>query len=64
MTNDEYQHVIHKLQLLITETQATLKRFEETGMDMHMHEDYNKLLDVLDAAIKQQREYTLGMLHR
>tara|TARA_R110001599_G_scaffold227036_6_gene426124 strand:- start:208 stop:402 length:195 start_codon:yes stop_codon:yes gene_type:complete len=62
MTNDEYQHVIDKLQLLITETQATLKRFEETGMDTHMRDDYDKLLDVLDAAIKQQREYTQGML--
>ncbi len=62
MTNDEYQHVIDKLQLLITETQGTLKRFEETGMDRHMQEDYSKLLDVLDAAIKQQREYTQRML--
>ncbi|QGQ71485.1 hypothetical protein [Halomonas sp. PA16-9] len=62
MKNDEYQQVIDKLQLLISETQTTLKRFEETGMDTHMQDDYDKLLDVLDAAIKQQREHTQGML--
>ncbi|MBR2514864.1 MAG: hypothetical protein IKE45_12820 [Halomonas sp.] len=62
MTNDEQQHVIDELQALINDTQATLKRFEDTGMDEQMLEDYDKLLEVLDNAIKQQREHTLAML--
>lgn len=62
MNNDEYQRVIDELQVLIDDTQATLKRFEETGMDTHMQDDYSKLLDVLDNAVKQQREHTIAML--
>lgn len=62
MTNDEQQHVIDELQALINDTQATLKRFEDTSMDEQMPEDYGKLLEVLDNAVKQQREHTLAML--
>lgn len=62
MDNDECQHVIDELQVLIDDTQATLKRFEETGMDAHMQTDYDKLMDVLDSAVKQQREHTITML--
>lgn len=62
MTNGEYQYVIDKLQSLITETQAMLKRFEETGMETQMSDDYDKLLAVLDNAVKQQREHTIAML--
>lgn len=62
MDEPSYQRVIDELQTLIDDTQATLKRFEETGMDEQMTEDYDKLLEVLDNAIKQQREHTLAML--
>lgn len=41
---------------------AMLKRFEESGMDGDMPEDYEKLLASLDDAVNQQREHTRVML--
>ena len=63
MTPDDLQRVIDELQTLIDETQQTLTRFEATGMDEELAEDYEKLLTILDDAIKQQREHTKGLLH-
>ncbi len=62
MTEHDYQRIIDALQDLIDETQSTLERFETAGMDEKMSEDYEKLLDILDQAVKQQREHTLAML--
>ncbi|TMU28853.1 hypothetical protein E0L35_01665 [Halomonas sp. ATBC28] len=62
MTSEEYEHVIDELQTVIDETQATLKRFEKTGMNDGMPGDYETLLAILDDAVKQQREYTQAML--
>ncbi len=62
MTNEEQQHVIDELQTVIADTQATLQRFEDTGMDKEMPKDYEKLQDILDGAVKRQREHTRVML--
>ena len=62
MSPEERQHVINELQKVIDDTQATLSRFEATGMEDEMHEDYDKLLGILDDAVKQQREHTKVML--
>lgn len=62
MTSDYHQHVINELQKVIDDTQATLTRFEEAGMDEEMPADYEKLLRILDEAIKQQRAHTKGVL--
>lgn len=62
MTADEHKRVIDELQALIDDTLQTLKRFEATGMDKQMAEDYEKLLDILDGAVKQQRDHTQQML--
>lgn len=62
MTADEYQRVIDELQALIDDTLQTLKRFEAAGMDKQMAEDYEKLLDILDSAVKQQREHPQRVL--
>ena len=62
MTDDECQHVINELQQVIDDNQATLSRFEATGMEDEMREDYEKLLGMLDDAVKQQREHTRVML--
>ncbi|MGM0832332.1 MAG: hypothetical protein ACQEUK_05795 [Pseudomonadota bacterium] len=62
MTNEEQQHVIDELQTVIADTQATLQRFEDTGMDKEMPRDYEKLLDIVDWAIKQQRAHTKELL--
>ena len=62
MNEADYRRVIDALQARIDETQSTLERFETTGMDEKMPEDYDRLLAILDDAVKQQREHTLAML--
>lgn len=62
MTPDEYQRVIGELQVVIDDTQHTIDRFEATGMDEQMPEGYEKLLDILDDAVTQQREHVMAML--
>lgn len=62
MTEAEHQQVIDELQGVIDDTQHTIDRFEATGMDEQMPEDYGKLLDILDDAVKQQREHVMVML--
>lgn len=62
MTDEEQQQVIDELQKVIDETQQTIGRFEATDMDEQMPEDYEKLLAMLDDAVKQQREQTRLML--
>lgn len=63
MNEADYQRVIDALQELIDETQSTLERFETSGMDEKMSEDYDRLLAILDDAVKQQRAHTLAMLN-
>ncbi|WP_447044418.1 hypothetical protein [Vreelandella sp. H-I2] len=62
MKATEHQEVIEKLEALIRETQATIDRIEIYGLNNTMPDDYQALLDILDNAIKQQREHTLAML--
>jgi flagellar biosynthesis chaperone FliJ len=62
MDEHHHQRVIDELQPLIDDTQATLQRFEKTGMDKTMPADYEQLLAILDGAVKQQREHTQAML--
>lgn len=62
MNEADYQRVIDELQAVIDDTQQTIDRFETTGMDEQMPEDYDKLLTILDVSVKQQREHTLQML--
>jgi len=62
LNNSQHLLTIDKLQLLIDGTQATLACFEQKGMDIEMADDYVKLQDILDDAIKQQREHTKAML--
>lgn len=62
MTSYENQRVIDELQEVIDDTQHILDRFEAIDMGKRMPEDYDKLLAILDDAVKQQREHTLAML--
>lgn len=62
MRSGEHQQVIDELQGVIDDTQYTIDRFEATGMDEQMPEDYDKLLDILDDAVKQQREHVMALL--
>ena len=62
MTPDEHQQVIDELQGVIDDTQHTIERFEATGMDEQVLEDYDKLLGILDGAVKQPRVHVMAML--
>lgn len=62
MTPGEHHQVIDELQVVINDTQHTIDRFEATGMDDQVPEDYEKLLEILDDAVTQQREQTMAML--
>lgn len=62
MTVVDHQRVIDELQAVIDDTQHTLERFEAAGMDRDMPGDYDKLLAILDRAVKDQRRHTLAML--
>ncbi|MGP5311014.1 hypothetical protein [Vreelandella alkaliphila] len=62
MNVDEHQRVIDELQTVVADTQATLTRFEDSGMDKEMFADYEKLLTILDDTVKQQREHTRVVL--
>ncbi|BBI53441.1 hypothetical protein HORIV_58620 [Vreelandella olivaria] len=63
MQPDEHEHVIQELETLIRDTQTTIDRIETYGLNDTMPDDYQALLDILDTAIKQQREHTLVMLN-
>lgn len=62
MKSGEIQQLINELQGVIDDTQKTINRFEEAGMDEQMPEDYDKLLEILGDAVTQQIEHTLAML--
>ena len=62
MTEAEHRQVIDELQTVIDDTQQTIGRFEATGMQEEMAEDYEKLLAIVDDAVTQQREHTMAML--
>ncbi|WP_172119007.1 hypothetical protein [Halomonas hibernica] len=62
MKEADHQQVINELQAIIDNTQRTIERFEATGMNVQMPEDYDKLLAILDGAVKQQRDHTMAML--
>ncbi|PMR77631.1 hypothetical protein [Billgrantia endophytica] len=62
MTEAEHRRIIEELESLIRDTRHTLERFEATGMDERMPADYDKLLVILDRAVKDQRAHTLEML--
>ncbi|QEA40277.1 hypothetical protein FGL86_15095 [Pistricoccus aurantiacus] len=62
MTQSEYQYVIDELDRLIIDSRALMKRFEATGMEKKMAQDYQLLEDNLVRALKDQRRYTLAML--
>jgi len=62
MTPDDHQRVIDELQAVIEDTQRTIDRFDATGMQEEMADDYEKLLSIVDDAVTQQREHTWAML--
>ncbi|MBP5980048.1 MAG: hypothetical protein KA748_07555 [Halomonas sp.] len=62
MRPDDHECVALELEKVIRETQTTIDQAVAHGLDETMPEDYEQLLNILDKAIKQQREHTLAML--
>ena len=63
MTSQDHETVILELDALIRDTQALIDKVEQCGLDQTQAEDYDRLLAILDSAVKQQREHTLAMLN-
>jgi len=63
MQENDYQRVIRELDQLIQDTRQLIERFDSTGMDERMQQDYEKLLAIYDQAIKDQTYYTRAMLN-
>lgn len=62
MNHTEYQRVVEELNTLITDTQQLIARFEDTGMDNEMPDDYTRLELMVSEALKQQRHYMQKVL--
>jgi hypothetical protein len=62
MSESEYRQVIDKLECVIRDIRDTIARFEDTGMDERMPEDYARLHEIYSKAVREQRAYTLAML--
>jgi hypothetical protein len=62
MTSAEHQQVANELNKLILDTQDLMQRFEDHGMDMTMHEDYEQLHVLLATATKDYRAHMRATL--
>ena len=62
MTSQDHETVILELDALIRDTQTLLDKVMHHGLDQTQAEDYDRLLAILDSAVKQQREHTFAML--
>ena len=58
----DYRHLIDELQSVITDTLKLLDDFEDTGMNEHMVDDYDRLHSILNTAITDQRRYQAELL--
>ena len=63
MTPQDHETVILELDALIRDAQTLLDKVMHHGLDQTQAEDYDRLLAILDSAVKQQREHTLAMLN-
>ena len=59
---NDYRRLIDELQEVIMGTLTLLNDFEETGMDDHMADDYDRLHGILNTAIADQRRYQSELL--
>ncbi|MGO3055760.1 MAG: hypothetical protein ACTID3_02385 [Halomonas sp.] len=64
MRPDDHERVALELEKVIRDTQATIDRAEAHGLDKLMPDDYDQLQNILDKAIKQQREHTWLLLRK
>lgn len=57
MSDSDYRHLLNELESLLQDTAETLRRFEDTGMDERMPEDYQTLLAIQVEARREQQNY-------
>ncbi|WP_447555225.1 hypothetical protein [Vreelandella sp. EE22] len=62
MHPNDHEQVVQALEALILDARASIERADDHGLDQTMPGDYEKLLAILDSAIKQQRSHTMAML--
>nr|WP_297461205.1 hypothetical protein [uncultured Halomonas sp.] len=58
----EYQRIIAELDAVIRDAKALMTRFEATGFDETMSDDYLALHALYTRAVSEQRHYTQTML--
>ena len=57
MQESDYRKLIDELQAVIRNTLKLLDAFEDSGMNEHMIDDYERLHSILNTAIADQRRY-------
>ena len=62
LNTTDYRRLIDELQEVIMDTLTLLNDFEETGMNDHMVDDYDRLHGILNTAITDQRRYQTELL--
>nr|WP_297461212.1 hypothetical protein [uncultured Halomonas sp.] len=62
MTIAEYRRTINELEAVISDTKTLMARFEATGFDEAMSDDYLALHELYTRIIEEQRRYTREML--
>lgn len=63
MSDNDYRQVLSELERLLQDTAETLQRFEETGMDQELAEDYETLLAIQAEALREQQVYLDALRH-
>lgn len=58
----DYQRIIDELETVISDTKTLMARFEATGFDETMSDDYLALHELYTRMIEEQRRYTQEML--
>ncbi len=57
MSDSDYRHLLNELESLLEDTAEMLQRFEDSGMDERMPEDYQTLLAIQAKALQEQQSY-------
>jgi hypothetical protein len=64
MTSEDHNRLAQELNTMIHDTMALLDRFEESGMDLTMADDYEELQMLLAKATKEYRMHLHAGLGR
>lgn len=62
MTQDEYRLIVDEFDKVIVDTRELMERFEASGMDELIPDEYQRLHDIYRKAVQDQRAYALSML--